>query len=30
VPGGVGPMTSAALMENTFLAAKWRVCEPVQ
>jgi methylenetetrahydrofolate dehydrogenase (NADP+)/methenyltetrahydrofolate cyclohydrolase len=30
VPGGVGPMTIAALMENTFLAAKWRVCEPVQ
>jgi methylenetetrahydrofolate dehydrogenase (NADP+)/methenyltetrahydrofolate cyclohydrolase len=25
VPGGVGPMTIAALMENTFLAAKWRV-----
>jgi 5,10-methylene-tetrahydrofolate dehydrogenase/methenyl tetrahydrofolate cyclohydrolase len=22
VPGGVGPMTIAALMENTFLAAK--------
>jgi len=30
VPGGVGPMTIAALMENTFLAAKWRVCDPVQ
>jgi methylenetetrahydrofolate dehydrogenase (NADP+)/methenyltetrahydrofolate cyclohydrolase len=29
VPGGVGPMTIAALMENTFLAAKWRVCDPV-
>jgi methylenetetrahydrofolate dehydrogenase (NADP+)/methenyltetrahydrofolate cyclohydrolase len=28
VPGGVGPMTIAALMENTFLAAKWRVCDP--
>jgi methylenetetrahydrofolate dehydrogenase (NADP+)/methenyltetrahydrofolate cyclohydrolase len=25
VPGGVGPMTIAALMENTFLAAKLRV-----
>jgi methylenetetrahydrofolate dehydrogenase (NADP+)/methenyltetrahydrofolate cyclohydrolase len=25
VPGGVGPMTIATLMENTFLAAKWRV-----
>jgi len=29
VPGGVGPMTIAMLMENTFLAAKWRVCDPV-
>ena len=29
VPGGVGPMTIATLMENTFLAAKWRVCDPV-
>jgi len=28
VPGGVGPMTIAMLMENTFLAAKWRVCDP--
>ena len=26
VPGGVGPMTIATLMENTFLAAKSRTC----
>jgi len=26
VPGGVGPMTIATLMENTFLAAKLRTC----
>ena len=26
VPGGVGPMTIATLMENTFLAAKVRAC----
>jgi methylenetetrahydrofolate dehydrogenase (NADP+)/methenyltetrahydrofolate cyclohydrolase len=26
VPGGVGPMTIATLMENTFLAAKERAC----
>ena len=29
VPGGVGPMTIAALMENTFLAAKLRTCDTV-
>jgi methylenetetrahydrofolate dehydrogenase (NADP+)/methenyltetrahydrofolate cyclohydrolase len=29
VPGGVGPMTIASLMENTFLAARWRVCGTV-
>jgi methylenetetrahydrofolate dehydrogenase (NADP+)/methenyltetrahydrofolate cyclohydrolase len=29
VPGGVGPMTIAALMQNTFLAAKLRVCDTV-
>ena len=29
VPGGVGPMTIATLMENTFDAAKLRTCEPV-
>jgi methylenetetrahydrofolate dehydrogenase (NADP+) / methenyltetrahydrofolate cyclohydrolase len=28
VPGGVGPMTIATLMENTFTAAKLRTCEP--
>lgn len=27
VPGGVGPMTIATLMENTFLAAKLRACD---
>jgi methylenetetrahydrofolate dehydrogenase (NADP+)/methenyltetrahydrofolate cyclohydrolase len=27
VPGGVGPMTIATLMENTFLAAKARSCD---
>jgi len=26
VPGGVGPMTIATLMENTFRAAKLRTC----
>jgi methylenetetrahydrofolate dehydrogenase (NADP+)/methenyltetrahydrofolate cyclohydrolase len=26
VPGGVGPMTIASLMENTLLAARWRAC----
>jgi methylenetetrahydrofolate dehydrogenase (NADP+)/methenyltetrahydrofolate cyclohydrolase len=30
VPGGVGPMTIATLMENTFRAAKVRVCSSVQ
>jgi len=30
VPGGVGPMTIAALMENTFKAAWMRKCTPVQ
>lgn len=29
VPGGVGPMTIATLMENTFTAAKLKTCEPV-
>jgi len=29
VPGGVGPMTIATLMENTFLAAKLRSCSIV-
>ena len=29
VPGGVGPMTIATLMENTFNAAKLKTCEPV-
>ncbi|MGD1005112.1 MAG: bifunctional methylenetetrahydrofolate dehydrogenase/methenyltetrahydrofolate cyclohydrolase FolD [Methanoregulaceae archaeon] len=29
VPGGVGPMTIATLMENTFLAAKLRSCSTV-
>jgi methylenetetrahydrofolate dehydrogenase (NADP+)/methenyltetrahydrofolate cyclohydrolase len=29
VPGGVGPMTIAALMENTFLAAKRSLCTGV-
>jgi methylenetetrahydrofolate dehydrogenase (NADP+) / methenyltetrahydrofolate cyclohydrolase len=29
VPGGVGPMTIATLMENTFLAAKLRACNTV-
>ncbi|MCX6696340.1 MAG: bifunctional methylenetetrahydrofolate dehydrogenase/methenyltetrahydrofolate cyclohydrolase FolD [Methanoregula sp.] len=29
VPGGVGPMTIATLMENTFLAAKLQLCKPV-
>jgi methylenetetrahydrofolate dehydrogenase (NADP+)/methenyltetrahydrofolate cyclohydrolase len=29
VPGGVGPMTIATLMENTFLAAKLDLCNPV-
>jgi methylenetetrahydrofolate dehydrogenase (NADP+) / methenyltetrahydrofolate cyclohydrolase len=29
VPGGVGPMTIAALMENTFKAAKMQLCRPV-
>jgi len=29
VPGGVGPMTIASLMENTFLAAKLRACDTV-
>ncbi len=29
VPGGVGPMTIATLMENTFRAAKEQVCNPV-
>lgn len=27
VPGGVGPMTIATLMENTFMAAKLRTCD---
>jgi methylenetetrahydrofolate dehydrogenase (NADP+)/methenyltetrahydrofolate cyclohydrolase len=29
VPGGVGPMTIATLMENTFEAARTGVCKPV-
>jgi len=29
VPGGVGPMTIATLMENTFKAAKTQLCKPV-
>jgi methylenetetrahydrofolate dehydrogenase (NADP+)/methenyltetrahydrofolate cyclohydrolase len=29
VPGGVGPMTIATLMENTFLSAKERACDRV-
>ena len=29
VPGGVGPMTIATLMENTFKAAKMQLCKPV-
>lgn len=29
VPGGVGPMTIATLMENTFKAARESVCKPV-
>jgi methylenetetrahydrofolate dehydrogenase (NADP+)/methenyltetrahydrofolate cyclohydrolase len=29
VPGGVGPMTIATLMENTFKAAKMQSCKPV-
>lgn len=29
VPGGVGPMTIATLMENTFKAAKLQLCRPV-
>jgi methylenetetrahydrofolate dehydrogenase (NADP+)/methenyltetrahydrofolate cyclohydrolase len=29
VPGGVGPMTIATLMENTYRAAIVRTCEPV-
>ena len=29
VPGGVGPVTIATLMENTFLAAKLRICDTV-
>ena len=29
VPGGVGPMTIATLMENTFKAAKLQLCKPV-
>jgi methylenetetrahydrofolate dehydrogenase (NADP+)/methenyltetrahydrofolate cyclohydrolase len=30
VPGGVGPMTIVTLMENTFQAAKVRVCDSVR
>lgn len=30
VPGGVGPMTIATLMENTFKAAKMQLCRTVQ
>lgn len=30
VPGGVGPMTIASLMENTFKAAQMRVCTPAE
>jgi methylenetetrahydrofolate dehydrogenase (NADP+)/methenyltetrahydrofolate cyclohydrolase len=29
VPGGVGPMTIATLMENTYRAASMRTCDPV-
>jgi methylenetetrahydrofolate dehydrogenase (NADP+)/methenyltetrahydrofolate cyclohydrolase len=29
VPGGVGPMTIATLMENTYLAAKFSLCSTV-
>ena len=29
VPGGVGPMTIASLMENTFLAARLQACTDV-
>jgi methylenetetrahydrofolate dehydrogenase (NADP+)/methenyltetrahydrofolate cyclohydrolase len=29
VPGGVGPMTIATLMENTYLAAKFSLCQTV-
>jgi methylenetetrahydrofolate dehydrogenase (NADP+)/methenyltetrahydrofolate cyclohydrolase len=29
VPGGVGPMTIATLMENTFRAAKVKACTRV-
>ena len=29
VPGGVGPMTIATLMENTLKAAKLQLCRPV-
>jgi methylenetetrahydrofolate dehydrogenase (NADP+)/methenyltetrahydrofolate cyclohydrolase len=29
VPGGVGPMTIATLMENTYRAASLRTCDPV-
>jgi methylenetetrahydrofolate dehydrogenase (NADP+)/methenyltetrahydrofolate cyclohydrolase len=29
VPGGVGPMTIATLMENTYRAANVRTCETV-
>jgi len=29
VPGGVGPMTIATLMENTFKAGKMQLCRPV-
>ena len=29
VPGGVGPMTIATLMENTFHAANLRTCDTV-
>ncbi|MFA7303066.1 MAG: bifunctional methylenetetrahydrofolate dehydrogenase/methenyltetrahydrofolate cyclohydrolase FolD [Methanoregula sp.] len=29
VPGGVGPMTIATLMENTYKAAKLQLCKPV-
>ena len=28
VPGGVGPMTIATLMENTFAAARRQTCGP--
>lgn len=30
VPGGVGPMTIASLMENTFRAARMRACAPAR